>query len=68
MFINLTVNVNVSICLSVLLQMFVPSMFGVPLYPSTLADDRETPRCVALQTDTPKDLENYFRVNCVKMG
>ncbi|XP_072038494.1 uncharacterized protein [Amphiura filiformis] len=50
------------------LQMFVPAISGNPLYPSTLADDTGIQRCVALQTDTPKDLENFFRVNVVKMG
>ena len=36
--------------------------------PCTLVDDSETRRCVALQTDTAKDLENHFRINVVKMG
>ncbi|CAH1790670.1 unnamed protein product, partial [Owenia fusiformis] len=49
------------------LQMFTPTIYGMPCYPATLADDKGQ-RAVIIEAPSPKLVEDHFRGVCVAMG
>ena len=49
------------------LQMFLPFINGVSCYPSCVADEKGNVVAVT-HVDTAKDLEDFFRTECIRMG
>ena len=49
------------------LQMFRPFIYGIKPYPSVVADDKRE-AIVCTHAGGAKTLENFFRVECVRMG
>lgn len=49
------------------LQMYSPLIYGCRPYPSTVADNKGEVIACSYVTSA-KDLENFFRVECVRMG
>ena len=47
--------------------MFLPYINGVSCYPSCVADEKGNVVAVT-HVDTAKDLENFFRTECIRMG
>lgn len=47
--------------------MFVPFINGLPPYPSCVANEKGDKVAVSHIT-TPKELEDVFRMECVRMG
>ena len=51
----------------ILLQMFLPFINGSKAYPSCVADDKGNVIAVT-HVANAKDLEEFFRIECVNMG
>ncbi|CAH1790677.1 unnamed protein product, partial [Owenia fusiformis] len=49
------------------LQMYTPTIYGLPCYPATLADDKGQ-RAVIIEATSPKHVEDHLRGVCVTMG
>jgi len=49
------------------LQMYTPFIYGIKPYPSVVADDKGE-AIVCTHAGGAKTLENFFRVECVRMG
>ena len=47
--------------------MFLPFINGVSCYPSCVADEKGNVVAVT-HVDTAKDLEDFFRTECIRMG
>ena len=49
------------------LQMYLPFIYGCNPYPSCMADNKGEVICCS-HVSTSKGLEDFFRVECVRMG
>ena len=51
----------------IFVQMFLPFINGVKAYPSCVADEKGNVLAVT-HVETAKDLEEFFRTECVRLG
>lgn len=49
------------------LQMYLPLIYGCRAWPSCVADNKGEVVCCS-HVSTPKALEDFFRIECVRMG